>query len=86
MENKNYVLTDVRFPFEQVFFTKLAEIADTKSLTIKIERGGIDNDDAHISEQNFDKILHDVVVPNNDTIDELQTRVQKVFRDFMLSD
>ena len=84
LENKNYVLTDVRFPFEQKFFTELAKIADTGVLTIKIEREGIDNDDSHISEQNFDKIPYDVVITNNSTLEELETRLRHVFKNYML--
>ena len=86
LENKNYILTDVRFPFEQVFFTKLAEIVGTRALTIKIERSGLDNDDTHVSEQNFDKIPHDAIVYNNSTIEELHTSLEQVFINFMLED
>jgi len=82
LDNEEYVITDVRFPFEEAFFRKLADLADIDYVSIKVERDGCGGD-SHESEKYIDDIQTDIVIENNGTIEELDYSLKKAIHDIV---
>lgn len=68
-KNKNWIITDVRFPNEA------QAIKERGGLIIRIEREGIKPVNAHPSETALDKWDFDRRIENNGTLDELKESV-----------
>lgn len=84
VEDTNYLLTDIRFPFEQQFFAQLGKLAGVSVVTIRVERDDDSPTDTHISEQNFDKIPYDYLIKNNGTLAELENKVATIMTQLIL--
>jgi len=79
----NYVISDIRFPFEATFFRDWAEGSMTKYLQFKVERKGCEPD-GHVSEMFIDEIKEDYLLSNNSTLDALKTSVNQTLISAML--
>jgi len=70
-----YVISDIRFPFEERFFRELAEIAGVPFVMMRVVRDGVGGDDNHVSEQSIGSVREDVTILNNGTIEELEEQL-----------
>jgi hypothetical protein len=78
----SYVITDIRFPFEEQFFRELAKIAGYDYASIKVKRSGTCGD-THTSETSIDFVYADVTVENNGTIKELAENLAEELDKFL---
>lgn len=67
-----FVITDVRFKNELDHITKL------NGLKIKVQRNNILNNDNHISESYIDELNVDHIIINDDTIENLNDKIDKL--------
>ena len=72
----NYVVSDIRFPFEEQFFRGLAKEAGIDFMAIRVKREGCGGDN-HESERFINDVRVDAVIDNNGTIDELDLKLAK---------
>jgi hypothetical protein len=73
-EGEGYVIPDIRFPFEEAFFRKFAEIADINFVMIRVVRPELDTNDTHISETSISQVKDDFVIVNDGTIEDLRDK------------
>jgi len=78
----DHIISDIRFPFEEAFFRKLAELAGVDFLSIKVERDGIEKG-THESEIYVDDIVTDITLQNNGTIDDLRENLALTLTQFV---
>ena len=69
-----FVITDVRFENELECINKL------NGLKIKVVRNNINNIDTHDSESHIDKLIVDYIIHNDDTIDKLNYKIEKLLK------
>ena len=75
-ENKNAVVTDLRFDNELEYANSL-DVKNDKKLLIKVKRDSIEQDN-HISEKGFPDEVFEYVIENNGTLEELEEKVNKI--------
>ena len=68
-----FVITDVRFENELEYIAKL------NGLKIKVQRNNIINTDNHVSESYIDKLNVDYIINNDDTIENLNHEIDKLW-------
>lgn len=69
-----FVITDVRFDNELEYISKL------NGLKIKVQRNNIINIDNHVSESYIDKLNVDYIINNDDTIENLNHKIDKLLQ------
>ena len=83
-KDKNIVISDWRFSNE--FETIKKEFEKTHNIvTIKIQRDSCDISDSHISENALRTFKFDYSIDNNETIEKLYDKIDKLF-DYIISD
>jgi hypothetical protein len=71
-----FVITDIRFENELYHITKL------NGFIIKVQRNNIINNDNHVSESYIDKLNVDYIINNDDTIDDLNNKINELLNSY----
>lgn len=73
----NYVVTDVRFLNEVAYIRNLP----VDSFLLRLDRGGLEDADAHVSEHEWRGAPFDFMVPNDRSLDALYGRLDGIMSD-----
>lgn len=84
-ENRNLIITDMRFPHEHTWVYRYAQHLNTPYYTIRVERPGIKREDFHISETEYMNIPPSCIVVNED-LDILQYQMDIVIEEVIESE
>jgi len=82
LENEEYVISDIRFPFEEQFFRGLAREAGIDFMAMRVEREGCGSD-GHASENYINDVRVDAVIQNDGSIEDLDLKMARAIKAHM---
>lgn len=76
-----YILTDIRLPLEQEYFSQTYDYSTDKVTTIKLFRPENESTDQHISETSVKDVKADYEIVNSGTLNDLEHEIINILKD-----